>query len=122
MLSLCLVYLHDVFLSWKHLLTSACIWCSWCNICHAPGGKCFCIFSECHEIIPTILWGSLADLLCLLHCRVEYFGQKLEGFTFTTGGWVQSYGSRYGVSHCCLISGSPAWSPWHGTYNQTIYI
>ena len=26
---------------------------------------------------------------------VEYFGQKLEGFTFTDNGWVQSYGSRY---------------------------
>ncbi|KPV41223.1 5-methyltetrahydropteroyltriglutamate--homocysteine methyltransferase [Thiohalorhabdus denitrificans] len=25
---------------------------------------------------------------------VEYFGQRLEGFAFTTGGWVQSYGSR----------------------------
>ena len=25
---------------------------------------------------------------------VEYFGQQLEGFAFTTNGWVQSYGSR----------------------------
>ena len=25
---------------------------------------------------------------------VEYFGEQLEGFTFTTNGWVQSYGSR----------------------------
>ncbi len=25
---------------------------------------------------------------------VEYFGQYLEGFTFTSNGWVQSYGSR----------------------------
>lgn len=25
---------------------------------------------------------------------VEYFGEKLEGFTFTKFGWVQSYGSR----------------------------
>ena len=25
---------------------------------------------------------------------VEYFGENLEGFTFTTNGWVQSYGSR----------------------------
>ena len=25
---------------------------------------------------------------------VEYFGQKLDGFAFTTNGWVQSYGSR----------------------------
>ena len=25
---------------------------------------------------------------------VEYFGEKLEGFLFTSNGWVQSYGSR----------------------------
>lgn len=25
---------------------------------------------------------------------VEYFGEQLEGFAFTTNGWVQSYGSR----------------------------
>ena len=25
---------------------------------------------------------------------VEYFGEQLEGFAFTRGGWVQSYGSR----------------------------
>jgi len=25
---------------------------------------------------------------------VEYFGEKLDGFTFTKNGWVQSYGSR----------------------------
>ena len=25
---------------------------------------------------------------------VEYFGERLDGFTFTTHGWVQSYGSR----------------------------
>lgn len=25
---------------------------------------------------------------------VEYFGEQLDGFTFTQGGWVQSYGSR----------------------------
>ena len=25
---------------------------------------------------------------------VEYFGEMLSGFTFTTNGWVQSYGSR----------------------------
>ncbi len=25
---------------------------------------------------------------------VEYFGEQLQGFTFTTNGWVQSYGSR----------------------------
>ncbi|MDE2028361.1 MAG: 5-methyltetrahydropteroyltriglutamate--homocysteine S-methyltransferase [Candidatus Omnitrophica bacterium] len=26
---------------------------------------------------------------------VEYFGEQLQGFTFTSNGWVQSYGSRY---------------------------
>lgn len=26
---------------------------------------------------------------------VEYFGERLDGFTFTRFGWVQSYGSRY---------------------------
>ena len=25
---------------------------------------------------------------------VEYFGENLDGFTFTANGWVQSYGSR----------------------------
>ncbi len=25
---------------------------------------------------------------------VEFFGEKLDGFAFTSGGWVQSYGSR----------------------------
>src|SRR5690606_22014065 len=25
---------------------------------------------------------------------VEYFGEQLDGFTFTKNGWVQSYGSR----------------------------
>ena len=25
---------------------------------------------------------------------VEFFGQNLEGFAFTAGGWVQSYGTR----------------------------
>lgn len=26
---------------------------------------------------------------------VEYFGELLDGFTFTKNGWVQSFGSRY---------------------------
>lgn len=26
---------------------------------------------------------------------VQYFGEQLQGFAFTTNGWVQSYGSRY---------------------------
>ena len=27
------------------------------------------------------------------HRRVQYFGQRLEGFYFTGAGWVQRYGS-----------------------------
>ncbi|QLQ79203.1 hypothetical protein HG537_0B05500 [Torulaspora globosa] len=26
---------------------------------------------------------------------VQYFGEQINGYTFTTNGWVQSYGSRY---------------------------
>ncbi|KAM9911847.1 hypothetical protein OXX80_014315, partial [Metschnikowia pulcherrima] len=26
---------------------------------------------------------------------VQYFGEQLDGYVFTTNGWVQSYGSRY---------------------------
>lgn len=33
--------------------------------------------------------------MLIAHCRVEYFGQRMEGFVFTEHGWVQSYGSRY---------------------------
>ena len=29
-----------------------------------------------------------------LYIMVEYFGEQLEGFTFSKFGWVQSYGSR----------------------------
>ena len=47
--------------------------------------------------------GNQADCDGTLHHRVEYFGQKLDGFAFTTGGWVQSYGSRYGA-HLCSCS------------------
>lgn len=44
---------------------------------------------------------SVEDVFCfglalsLLLDRVEYFGQRMEGFVFTEHGWVQSYGSRY---------------------------
>jgi len=31
---------------------------------------------------------------CERNDMVEYFGEQLEGFAFTTNGWVQSYGSR----------------------------
>ena len=33
--------------------------------------------------------------MLIAHSRVEYFGQRMEGFVFTEHGWVQSYGSRY---------------------------
>lgn len=42
----------------------------------------FCVQSSCMDLV-------------LDACRVEYFGQKLDGFCFTEHGWVQSYGSRY---------------------------
>ena len=43
------------------------------------------------------LFAVAAGLLepSIAHCRVEYFGQRMEGFVFTEHGWVQSYGSRY---------------------------
>lgn len=52
------------------------------------------------EIKKTIKWQEEIGLDVLVHGEaerndmVEYFGEKLEGFAFTTKGWVQSYGSR----------------------------
>lgn len=52
------------------------------------------------EIKKVIELQEELDLDVLVHGEfertdmVEYFGQKLEGFAFTKGGWVQSYGSR----------------------------
>ena len=52
------------------------------------------------EIAQTIAIQEDIGLDMLVHGEpersdmVEYFGQQLRGFLFTTNGWVQSYGSR----------------------------
>ena len=52
------------------------------------------------EITRCIKWQEDIGLDVLVHGEferndmVEYFGEQLEGFTFTQNGWVQSYGSR----------------------------
>lgn len=52
------------------------------------------------ETRKTIEWQERIGLDVLVHGEferndmVEYFGEQLEGFTFTQHGWVQSYGSR----------------------------
>jgi 5-methyltetrahydropteroyltriglutamate--homocysteine methyltransferase len=52
------------------------------------------------ETMRVIKWQEDAGLDVLVHGEfertdmVEYFGEKLSGFTFTENGWVQSYGSR----------------------------
>lgn len=53
-----------------------------------------------NEIKNTILFQESIGIDVLVHGEferndmVEYFGEQLEGFTFTQNGWVQSYGSR----------------------------
>src|SRR5450759_3146148 len=53
------------------------------------------------EIEQVIRWQENVGLDVLVHGEferndmVEYFGEMLEGFTFTRSGWVQSYGTRY---------------------------
>ncbi len=53
-----------------------------------------------NEIKETILFQESIGIDVLVHGEferndmVEYFGEQLEGFTFTQNGWVQSYGSR----------------------------
>ena len=53
------------------------------------------------EIKKTVEFQDEAGIDMLVHGEferndmVEYFGEQLEGFTFTANGWVQSYGSRY---------------------------
>jgi len=50
--------------------------------------------------IDVIRWQEETGLDVLVHGEferndmVEYFGEQLDGFLFTTNGWVQSYGSR----------------------------
>ncbi len=52
------------------------------------------------EIEKTICFQEEAGIDVLVHGEferndmVEYFGEQLNGFTFTKNGWVQSYGSR----------------------------
>jgi 5-methyltetrahydropteroyltriglutamate--homocysteine methyltransferase len=52
------------------------------------------------EIEKTVRFQEEVGLDVLVHGEferndmVEYFGEKLEGFTVTRNGWVQSYGSR----------------------------
>lgn len=52
------------------------------------------------ETARCVRWQEEAGLDVLVHGEferndmVEYFGEQLDGFTFTQNGWVQSYGSR----------------------------
>jgi 5-methyltetrahydropteroyltriglutamate--homocysteine methyltransferase len=52
------------------------------------------------EIENAIRWQESVGLDVLVHGEferndmVEYFGEQLAGFAFTSNGWVQSYGSR----------------------------
>lgn len=53
-----------------------------------------------NEIAACVRWQEEIGLDVLVHGEferndmVEYFGEQLNGFTFTQNGWVQSYGSR----------------------------
>ncbi|MCL7744079.1 5-methyltetrahydropteroyltriglutamate--homocysteine S-methyltransferase [Guyparkeria hydrothermalis] len=54
-----------------------------------------------HDEVATVIRAQeMLGLDLLVHGEperndmVEYFGEQLEGFAFTRGGWVQSYGSR----------------------------
>ena len=52
------------------------------------------------ETEKAVKWQEEIGLDVLVHGEferndmVEYFGEQLDGFTFTQNGWVQSYGSR----------------------------
>ncbi|MEB0263707.1 MULTISPECIES: 5-methyltetrahydropteroyltriglutamate--homocysteine S-methyltransferase [unclassified Mucilaginibacter] len=52
------------------------------------------------ETEKAVKWQEDIDIDVLVHGEferndmVEYFGEQLQGFTFTQNGWVQSYGSR----------------------------
>jgi len=52
------------------------------------------------ETEAAIRWQEETGIDVLVHGEferndmVEYFGEQLDGFTFTQNGWVQSYGSR----------------------------
>jgi len=54
-----------------------------------------------NQTARTVRWQETIGLDVLVHGEferndmVQYFGEQLAGFAFTTHGWVQSYGSRY---------------------------
>ena len=54
-----------------------------------------------NQTARTLRWQENIGLDVLVHGEferndmVQYFGEQLSGFVFTTHGWVQSYGSRY---------------------------
>jgi 5-methyltetrahydropteroyltriglutamate--homocysteine methyltransferase len=54
-----------------------------------------------NQTARAVRWQENIGLDVLVHGEferndmVQYFGEQLEGFAFTTYGWVQSYGSRY---------------------------
>ena len=54
-----------------------------------------------NQTARAVRWQENIGLDVLVHGEferndmVQYFGEQLEGFAFTTFGWVQSYGSRY---------------------------
>jgi 5-methyltetrahydropteroyltriglutamate--homocysteine methyltransferase len=54
-----------------------------------------------NQTAETVHWQEKIGLDVLVHGEferndmVQYFGEQLAGFAFTTNGWVQSYGSRY---------------------------
>ena len=53
------------------------------------------------ETESVVRWQESIGIDVLVHGELErndmvqYFGEKLSGYAFTTHGWVQSYGSRY---------------------------
>jgi 5-methyltetrahydropteroyltriglutamate--homocysteine methyltransferase len=53
------------------------------------------------QTAQAVQWQEAIGLDVLVHGEferndmVQYFGEQLAGFAFTTHGWVQSYGSRY---------------------------
>lgn len=53
------------------------------------------------QIAAAVRWQEEIDMDVLVHGEferndmVEYFGEQLDGYVFSSNGWVQSYGSRY---------------------------
>jgi 5-methyltetrahydropteroyltriglutamate--homocysteine methyltransferase len=54
-----------------------------------------------HEVERVIRFQENLDIDVLVHGEperndmVQYFAEQMDGYLFTTNGWVQSYGSRY---------------------------